>query len=229
MKRFYAEVTLLASDGSWQIALDGRPLRTPKRAALTLPTQAMADAIAAEWRAQGDVIAPATMPLTGLANAAIDIIAPDPSAFAAPLAAYGESDLLCYRAPEPDLASAEAAAWNPLLDWAERRYGVEFTITTGIIHVAQAPATLAELRDALTAQPPFALAALSPIITIGGSLVVALALAEGVDSAAALWDIVTLDERWQEERWGEDADALAARLRKRDEWLMAADFLAAVA
>lgn len=225
MRRFYADVTVHEVDGDWSIALDSRPLRTPKRAALTLPTEALAQAVAAEWRAQGDAIAPLTMPLTGLANAAIDIIAPDPVAFASPLAAYGESDLLCYRAPETDLAAEEAASWNPLLDWAERRYGVEFIITTGIVHVAQTDATLRELRDALATQPPFAMAALSPIITIGGSLVVALALAEGVDSAEALWDVVTLDERWQEERWGEDADAVAARLRKRDEWLMAASFL----
>jgi chaperone required for assembly of F1-ATPase len=228
MRRFYADVTLHQGDGGWRIALDTRPLRTPKRAALTLPTRALAEAVATEWRAQGDAIAPLTMPLTGLANAAIDIIAPDPVAFATPLAAYGESDLLCYRAPETDLAAVEAASWNPLLDWAERRYGVEFIITTGIVHVAQNPATLNELCDALTAQPPFALAALSPIITIGGSLVVALALVEGVDSAEALWDVVTLDERWQEERWGEDFEASAARARKHDEWLMAANFLTLV-
>lgn len=225
MRRFYTDVTLHEGDGGWQIALDARPLRTPKRAALSLPTQALAEAVAAEWRAQGDAIAPLTMPLTGLANAAIDIITLDPVAFATPLAAYGESDLLCYRAPEADLAAVEAASWNPLLDWAERRYGVEFTITTGIVHVAQAAATLGELRDALTVQPPFALAALSPIVTIGGSLVVALALVEGVDSAEALWDVVTLDERWQEERWGEDFEATAARERKHAEWLMAANFL----
>ncbi|RYY36816.1 MAG: ATPase, partial [Sphingomonadales bacterium] len=123
MKRFWKDVTL-AERG---IALDGKPVRTPRRAALTLPSDALAEAVADEWRGVGDTVDPRAMPLTGLANAAIDIVAADPPAFAAGLAAYGESDLLCYRAELPaPLVERQAAAWDPLLDWARGRYDVHF-------------------------------------------------------------------------------------------------------
>lgn len=225
MKRFYKAVSTAPVEGGFAIHLDGRPIRTPKRDHLTVPTAALADAIAAEWEAQGEDILPATMPLTGMANAAIDLIAPDPSSFAAPLAAYGESDLLCYRAPEAELAAAEAEAWNPILAWSETRHGVEFTLVSGIIHQAQPPATLATLADALRAHDAFRLAALSPLITIGGSLVVALALAEGAFDSDTLWQAVTFDEVWQEKRWGADEEALKARANKLAEWQAATRFL----
>lgn len=225
MKRFYKAVTTAALDGAFAIHLDGRPIRTPKRAPLAVPTAALAAAIAVEWDAQGEEILPATMPLTGIANAAIDWVVPDPATFAKPLAAYGETDLLCYRAPEPPLARAEAEGWNPILAWAETRHGVEFTLVTGIIHQPQPAATIAALRDALLAHDPFRLAALSPIITIGGSLVVALAHVGGAFDSEALWQAVTLDERWQEEQWGVDEQAAQQRARHHTEWQNATRFL----
>ncbi len=225
MKRFYTEATLAEVDGGWQILLDGKPVRTPARNLLIVPTHALGERIANEWRGQGEEIAPLTMKATGLANAAIDIIAPDPAAFVAPLAAYGESDLLCYRAPERVLGAAQAAAWNPLLEWAERSYGVDFTVTSGVMHVPQPPATVMALGAALANYTPFALAALSPVISIGGSLVAALALAARVFAPEILWDAVTLDERWQEQQWGEDADAVAVRAARHLDWQASAAFL----
>jgi chaperone required for assembly of F1-ATPase len=229
VKRFYREVTVAPSEGRSGVLLDGRPIRTPGRALLAVPSDALAAAIADEWEAQGESIAPHTMPLTGIANAAIDLVAPDPAAFTAPLALYGESDLFCYRAPEADLAAEEAKAWNAVLEWAETRFGVEFALASGVMHVAQPAGTAETLGNALLALDPFRLAALAPIVTIGGSLVAGLALVHGALDSEALWQAVTLDERWQEERWGEDADATAARERRHEEWQAAARFLTLLA
>jgi chaperone required for assembly of F1-ATPase len=225
MKRFYTSAATAPVDNGHVMLLDGRAIKTPKRAQLIVPTPALAQAIAAEWDAQVGDIRPETMPLTGMANAAIDLIAPDPVAFAMPLAAYAESDLLCYRSHDKELAALEAAEWNPILAWAENLYGVEFALATGIVHVAQPDLTLARLRDVLLAFDPFGLAALAPLITIGGSLVVALALAEDAVDSDALWAAVNFDEYWQEQRWGVDADAVAARVAKQREWDAAVRFL----
>jgi chaperone required for assembly of F1-ATPase len=173
MKRFYKDVVVSENKG---ILLDGRPVKTPARAALTLPNAALADAVADEWRAQGEEIDPRAMPFTGLANAAIDRVAANPQAFAADLAQYGETELLCYRAESPpELIARQAERWDPLLDWAKAQYDVSFTCVAGIMHQPQPMATLLRLGDAIAAANPFALAALSPIVTIGGSLVQALA------------------------------------------------------
>ena len=154
MKRFWKQAEVIAEDGGWGIALDGRPVRTPERAPLAVASKALAEAIAAEWDAQGEDIDPASMPLTGLANAAIDLASPDPAAFAEPIAAYAESDLFCYRDDRDAALQAEqAAAWNPLLAWAEARHGIEFALTQGVLPVDQPPATIAALRAALLAPP----------------------------------------------------------------------------
>lgn len=215
MKRFWTHVTLDSDDA---VQLDGKPVRTPGRAPLALPTRALAEAVAGEWQAVAGEIDPRAMPLTGLANAAIDRVAPDPATFAAGLARYAESDLLCYRAVSPDmLVARQAALWDPLLDWACQRYDVHFAVTSGIVHVAQPPATLARLGEAVAARGAFALAALSPVVTIGGSLVAALALAEGAATPQAVWDAVTLDEAFQAEQWGRDPLAQAGiAARRRD-------------
>jgi chaperone required for assembly of F1-ATPase len=215
MRRFWKTVEVDAERG---VRLDGKPLRTPGRAALLLPTEALAEAVAAEWRDCGETVDPRAMPLTGLSNAAIDRIAPDPATFAAGLAAYAESDLLCYRADEPEeLAARQAAAWDPLLDWARHRYDVHFEIVTGIMHRAQPPVTLARLGEAVAARGAYELAALSPIVTISGSLIAALALIEGGASAAAVWTAALVDEDFQADRWGRDPLAeAAAAVRRQD-------------
>ena len=222
MKRFYKEVTV--ADGA--ILLDGKPVKTPARAELRLPTPALAEAVAAEWRAQDEEIDPRTMRLTGLSNAAIDRVASDIAAFLRPLAAYAESDLLCYRADAPaELVARQAEAWDPLLEWARRRFDVHFTVTSGIVHAPQPGATIARLGEALAVYDAFHLAGLAPIITIGGSLVTALALAEeevGPDSA---FDLTHLDELWQARRWGEDKLALEARASRKRDFMAAAELL----
>lgn len=222
MKRFWKQVDIAESG----IALDGKPVRTPGRAPLTLPTPALAEAVAEEWRAVAETIDPRTMPLTGLANAAIDRIAADPASFAAGLARYGESDLLCYRAAEPEpLVARQQAAWDPLLDWARGRYDVHFETVTGIIHRAQPPATLARLGEAVAALDTFRLAGLSPVVTVSGSLVAALALLEGAADAEAVWRAAQIDEAWQEEQWGSDDLALRARAAHRADFDAGVRFL----
>jgi chaperone required for assembly of F1-ATPase len=219
MKRFYKEAVVTAERG---IALDGRPVKTPAKAPLILPTEAMAQAVAAEWQAQGALIDPARMPFTGLANAAIDRIAPDPGRFAAGLSTYAESELLCYRAGDPPpLVARQADRWDPLLAWACARFDVAFTLVTGVMHQPQPLQTLETLGNSVRSYPAFILAALSPLVTISGSLVLALALLEGVLTPDAAFDAAFLEELWQEELWGADDLALQTRALRR------ADFHAA--
>ncbi len=215
MKRFWTSVTL---DPSRVVYLDGKLVRTPGRVPLALPTDALAQGVADEWRAVEGEIDPRKMPLTGLANAAIDRVGADPALFARGLAAYAESDLLCYRADAPDdLVARQAAAWDPLLDWARARYDVHIETATGILHRAQPATTLLRLGEAIAARDAFALAALSPIVTIGGSLITALALAEHAATPEQVWDAITLDEEYQAERWGRDPRAAAgSEARRRD-------------
>lgn len=226
MKRFWKTAEAVAQSGGWGIALDGRPVRTPARAPLLVPAETLARAMADEWRAQGDTIDPAAMPLTGVANAAIDLATPDPAAFAAPIAAYAASDLLCYRDDRDSALQAEQAAmWNPLLAWAEGRHGIEFALTQGVLPVDQPDATIATLKGAVLALDPFRLAALAPLVTVGGSLVAGLALSEGAYDADTLWQAVSLDELYQERRWGADGEAQAMRARREADWHNAARFL----
>lgn len=224
MKRFWKDVAVEPEGDGWTIKLDGRPVRTPARAALAVPTKPLADAIAAEWRGVESVIDPRSMPLTGLANGAIDRIAPDRHAFAEGLARYAEADLACYRAEGP-LAERQAQEWDKLLGWARRRYDVDFATTSGLMHVAQPAATVERLAHAVEALDSFRLAGLSPLVTIGGSLVAALAVLEKQVSPEDAWDAVSIDERWQIEQWGADAEAQAALEHRRRDFLAAARFL----
>lgn len=227
MKRFYMDVAVAPVDGGWTIRLDDRPVRTPARAALVLPTAALADAVAAEWRGQGESVDPAAMPMTGLANAAIDHVAPSPADFAASIARYAQSDLLCYRADGPEaLVARQSAAWNSLLDWARARYDVAFAVTQGIIPVPQPEETLARLGAAVAALDPFRLTGLSTLVTLSGSLVCGLAVVEGGYDPAAVWQAAEIDEAWQVEQWGEDAEAAARSARRGAEFATAADFIA---
>jgi chaperone required for assembly of F1-ATPase len=226
VKRFYKEVSARPAAGGWEIRLDDRPVRTPARAALALPTERLAEAVAEEWRAQGDKVDPRSMPITGLANAAIDRVATDPAAFARNLAQYGESDLLCYRADGPEaLVRRQAEAWDPLLAWGRRRFDIDFEIITGVIHRPQPPRTVEQLGRAIAARPAFRLTALSPLVTISGSLVIALALDEEAIDLDTAWAAATVDEAWQTEKWGEDAEAEARLKARREEFDAAYRFL----
>lgn len=227
MKRFWTDVAVVAEGDGFGIALDRRPVRTPGRSTLSVPTQALADAIADEWRAVTDRIDPRAMPLTGLANAAIERVAPDRAAFAQGLARYGESDLLYYRAEEPPpLVERQRAAWDPLLDWARTRYDVHFETTAGVMPTPQPRVTLARLGDVIAARDAFELAALSPIVTVTGSLVIALALLEGEGTADQLWRAARIDEDWQIEMWGEDELAAQATAAHRADFDAGVRFLA---
>ena len=225
VKRFWKEVAI--ADGA--ILLDGRPVRTPGRLPLVIPHAPLAEAVASEWRAVDGDVDPRAMVMTGFANAAIEQIGDDAAAFAADLAIYAETDLLCYRAEAPpDLIARQAETWDPLLDWARARYDIAFTVTAGIIHRAQPPETIARLAAAIAARGPFELAGLSPLITIGGSLVVALMLAERAIDPDPAFDACHLDELWQAELWGEDWAATEARDARRRDFLNAARLLTLV-
>lgn len=226
MKRFWKVAEVVEVPGGYAIALDGRRVKTPARADLVVPALALADATATEWNDCGDEVDPRAMPLTGLANAAIDRIAPDRESFAAGIASYGESDLTCYRAEGPvALVRRQSESWDVLLAWARRRYDVDFTCQTGVMHIPQPADTVPRLAHAVAALDPFHLAGLSPLVTIGGSLVAALAVQEEMMPAEAAWEAVSLDVRWQLEQWGDDPEARAALDARRRDFLAAARFL----
>jgi chaperone required for assembly of F1-ATPase len=226
VKRFYKAAAVEAVERGWQVTLDGRQVRTPARAPLILPTEVMAAAIAREWQDQGDLIDPAAMPFLGLANAAIDHVASARGAFAGGIAAYGESDLICYRAAEPEaLVARQCKVWDPLLDWAKARYDIGFELADGIRHVTQPEPTLRALRAAIDAFDDFALAAAQPIVTITGSLVVTLALLEKEIDVETAWQSGQLEELYSLEQWGSDEEAEARHTRQRTRLETAAAFL----
>jgi chaperone required for assembly of F1-ATPase len=226
VKRFWTEVSVGQEGGGWSIRLDGRPVRTPARAPLVVPSEALAQAIASEWHDVGQEIDPRAMPLTGLANAAIDRVAPDKQAFADGLARYAEADLACYRADNPKaLVERQVQSWDALLGWARRRFDVDFATTSGLTHVPQPQPTIDRLAHAVAALDAFRLAGLSPLVTIGGSLVAALAVLERAMTAEEAWQAVSLDERWQLEQWGSDAEAEAALKDRHRDFMAGASFL----
>jgi chaperone required for assembly of F1-ATPase len=226
MKHFWKDVSVEPEGEGWGIKLDGRPVKTPARQHLAVPTFNLAEAVADEWRAVGENVDPRAMPLTGLANAAIDRVAPGRHAFAEGLSNYAEADLACYGAEGPDrLIERQEAHWDKLLGWARRRYDVDFVTTSRLIHVAQPPATVERLSHAIAALDAFRLAGLSPLVTIGGSLIAALAVLEKAITPEEAWQAVTVDERWQLEQWGADAEAEAALKNRRRDFLAAARFL----
>lgn len=210
MRRFYRDVATAESDGGLVVHLDAQPIRTPAKALLILPNAALAAAVADEWRAQEKVIDPVTMPLTRLANTAIDRIAGRRDAVVDEIVAYGGSDLLCYRTDRPDgLVARQATAWQPLLDWAAERYGARLEIVVGVTHEAQPAAALTALRQAVDGCTDMELAALHSATAATGSLIIALALAEARIDVEAAFAASQVDESFQAERWGEDAEEAA--------------------
>jgi chaperone required for assembly of F1-ATPase len=217
VKRFWTEARAVEAEGGWSIMLDGRPLKTPARALLVLPKATLSDTVVQEWNAAPETVDPRAMPMTGLANAAVDRVAPDKAGFAAGLARYADNPA--------KLVDRQAARWDPLLAWARRRYDVDFAVTSGIIHVDQPPPTVERLAHEISILDAYRLAALSPIITIGGSLVTALAMVEGVVGFDEAWAAISLDEEWQIEQWGDDAEAVAALANKRRDVAAAVRFI----
>ncbi len=210
MKRFYEEVSVVRGGSDFGIALDGRPLLTPRRRTLRFPSEALAEAVADEWRAQDDTVRLDAMPLWRLVAIARDSVAEDPGAVVDRVTGYAGTDLLCYRAASPQkLAWRQAALWQPILDWVAAHYGAAFLVTTGIVPVHQDPAALAAVRSAVETVDALTLAAVQEATTATGSVLLALALKERRLSAEEVIAASQLDERFQAERWGEDAEAAA--------------------
>lgn len=229
MKRFYKDVTVAPAEGGYAVLLDGRPVKTPAANPLSLPTEALAAAIAVEWRAQGDKIIVTSMPLLRLANTVIDGVATRRGEVTDAVMRFAENDLLCYRAHQPpDLVARQSAGWDSWLDWARRRHGANMTLAVGFNHVDQTQDALAALRNAVDGLDPFALGALHVIASITGSLVLALAVADGAAHGAQVFALSRIDEIYQAEKWGEDteaakrATALAHELDKAVELMAAA-------
>lgn len=224
-KRFWKDVDIAPVDGGFAVTLDGRRVRTPGKAAMVLPTRAVAQAVAAEWRAQEGVVRPAGMPATRTVNSAIDTVGVHRAAIVDDLAGYGGTDLVCYRAEEPEeLRARQAAGWDPLIAWVGQRYGARLNVGTGIVPVEQPPEALAALRAEVARQGDFELAAFHDLVALSGSLVIALAVIDGARSPEEAWDLSRIDEDWQIAQWGADEDAAEMAREKRAAFVHAARF-----
>ncbi len=229
-QRFYREAGFAPVEGGFRLTLDGRPANTPARNPLVLPNADLAQAVAAEWGAQETAIDPATMPLTRLTNTAIDGVAPRRDAVADDLCAYAGTDLLAYRAGAPDrLVAAQAAAWDPVLDWARETFNARLILSEGIMHVTQPPQTVEALERAVRAvEHPFKLAALHTLTTLSGSLLLALAVLHRRLSAGDAWVAAHVDETYQADVWGRDAEAEERLAVRRAEFDAAARVIASI-
>lgn len=225
-KRFWTSAQVVDAAGGYTIHLDGRPVRTPAKAGLVVPSRALAEEIAREWDAQDGLVRPATMPLTRSANSAIDKVTPNVPGVVTEITGYGASDLLCYRAEGPQaLTDRQVLAWDPLLEWAETHLGAPLRVTQGIVPIAQPPETLARLTGHVRSLPPFVLTALHDLVALSGSLVIGLrALQPGAD-VGALWQASRIDDDWQAECWGVDDEAAATAAARRAAFHNAARFL----
>lgn len=213
-------------NGAFVVTLDGRPVRTPGRRPLHLPHRPMGEAVAAEWRDQGEEIAPATMPLTRLANTAVDRTAPLRAQVIEQVASYAETDLLCYRAEEPaELVARQAAEWQPVLDWLAEAHRARLAVTAGVAPVAQERAALLAVFTAVAAFDDFRLTGLHAATAAAGSVALGLALAAGRIDAEQAWRAAHLDELFQAERWGGDTEAERRRDALREEIAAAARFM----
>lgn len=225
MKRFYTQAAAAPTEGGWQVQLDGRGVKSQGGRAQIVPSQALAEALAAEWAAQGEQIDPAGFVLRDLADFAIDAVNADRAATIATLLRYAETDTLCYRGEEGEaLHQRQLAVWEPLLAAAEARWDVHFERIGGIVHRPQPAATLARLRAVLEAEDAFALAALTTLASLAASLVIALAALANDADGDVLWDAANLEEDWQAELWGKDGEAMARRYLRRTAFLKAQTF-----
>lgn len=216
-RRFYKTATVTDDNG---VALDGRVVKTPMKAPLRLPNRALAEAVAAEWEGQGEKILPSTMYFTKLANTAIDRVGAHRAEILAELLDYAGSDLVCYRADRPDaLVARQAAAWDPVVDWARTTLDAPVQVTTGVIHMPQPEAALKAIAAALADLDDFQVAAFHGVMTIGGSALVALMVARGVMNAEAAWETCHVDEDYQIAIWGEDEEAAERRALRHTEFM----------
>lgn len=226
MKRFWKRAHVERVEGGWLIRLDHRPVRTPARRPCVVPVAGMADGIAAEWEAQQERVDPLSMPLTRAASTCLDRVAPEIDAVRRSVAGYGGTDLLCYRAPGPArLVARQARGWDPLLDWAAEALGARLVTAEGVMHIAQPPEAVARLGAEVRALDAWELTALAELTTLGGSLVLALAVLHGRLAPAEAWTLSRIDEQWNIDQWGEDAEAARQAARREADFLAAADML----
>ncbi|MBR0820876.1 ATP12 family chaperone protein [Bradyrhizobium liaoningense] len=227
-KRFYKEAGAAEAEGGFAITLDGRPIRTPSSRQVVIPSRTLADAVAAEWAAQGETIDPVTMPLTRIANSVVEGVVDRVELVADDLAKYFETDLLFYRAGHPEgLVAREAAHWDPVLFWAAQTLGAHFILSEGIMHVKQPEEAVQAARAALP-EDAWSVAALHVVTTLTGSALLALALAHGVCDAGQVWAAAHVDEDWNAEKWGVDEEAAARRAARLRDFEAAVTVLAAV-
>lgn len=227
MKRIYKDVAIYEAKDGYGVALDQRPLKTPAKNLLTVPAQALAERVVAEWRAQEEEIRHETMPLTRLVCTALDGVALRRDEVIDATARYAETDLLCYRVEEPPvLVKRQHEAWQPLLDWARARYGAELRVTTALLPIGQEEASLARLREAVAELDTLSLTALHFVVAACGSLVIALALLEEEIDAETAWSISQIDESWQSEQWGEDQELAERREALKGDIASAAELMA---
>ncbi|MEO0637627.1 MAG: ATP12 family protein [Pseudomonadota bacterium] len=217
-KRFYKEAFVAAVHDAHGVMLDGKPVLTPARKALAVPTEALAAILAAEWEAQEERIDPRVMPMTRLVNTALDGVSQDIGAVVEDVLRFAANDLLYYRAPGPaQLIDRQRAQWDPVLDHFEQAMGVRFELTEGVMHISQSDQTLDALRGRVAhIQEPIEAAALHTITTLTGSALIGLAVHEQLIDGQAAWSKAHLDEDWNIEQWGEDDEA---QLRRAVRWL----------
>ena len=228
-KRFWKKTEASATQDGFGVLLDGRPVRTPAKAVLNVPSKALADRIAAEFDAQTDKIDPTTMPFTRTANAAIDKVSVQHAEVADMLADYGDSDLLCYRASDPaELVQRQSDLWDPLLEWAAQVLNARLEPRIGVIHATQSAKPLHVLRTKVHDMSAFELAAFHDLVSISGSLILGFAAKFRAYPAETLWDLSRLDETWQEEQWGVDDEAQKAAEHKKAGFLHASEFISLV-
>lgn len=229
MKRFYKKVSVTGGDKGFSLSLDGRPVKTPAKNPLKVPTKALGEVLAKEWRAQGDKVDPASMPLNRLANTAIDRTADKKDHVVMEVMGFARFDQLCYRADGPEeLIKIEAKAWDPYLEWLLNAYMIKLEPTTGIGTKEQDPKALKALKEITGGHDPFALTALHNATTLSGSLVLALALEKGFRKAPRIWQVAQVDEDYQISRWGQDDEAKNATDRKKKMWLAIDQFFKAL-
>lgn len=229
-KRFWKAASVVPAEGGFTVHLDGRPVKTPAKTPLIVPTPALAAAIAVEWDAQEGVVKPATMPMTRMANSALVKVPPAFEAVVDEVARYGGTDLLCYRAEAPEtLVQRQSRDWDPLLDWAEQTFDAALLVTAGVIPVDQPAVSLARLRAAVATHDSFGLVGLHDLVAITGSLVLGLAVAHSRLTSDAAFTLSRLDEDWQAELWGIDSEAAETAAAKRTDLSDAARFLALAA
>ena len=230
VKRFWTDVSVVGSTGGFVVHLDGRVVKTPAKYDLNVPTRAAAELIAAEWDAVNGEVDPTQMPATLWGNVAIDRVGEKHTDVVANLAAYGGTDLLCYRATHPEsLIERQAAVWDAPLAWAAAAFDAPLNVTQGIIPVDQPNQSLANLKAPVAQMEPFSLSAFHDLVHISGSLVLSLAVHHDEMSAESAWDTSQVDEIWQNELWGKDEDAAEATAKKRSSFVFAAKLLKSVA